>query len=960
MTSITLPAPPRARDIQLVPANDLSQEPIRILVVDDMPAIHADFRKILNRPEPGELDGFADALFGETAPSREQVCFEIDSACQGSEGLARVQSAIAEGRPYAIVFVDVRMPPGWDGVETSSRLWRADPDLQIVICTAYSDFSWEQITSRLGRLDNLLILKKPFDNIEVLQLAHALSKKWTLTRAAEHRFADLDAAVHQRTEEVRLSEQRFRTVIEKAPSAIALCRNGMSLYANQRFLNLFGFIRSEEMVGRAFSACWTPESRPVLEELFRPRALEGAAPAEYEGVAQRQDGSVFPAQVAAARVDLPDGPAILVFIADITHRKEAEKSLRENEARFRSYFELPLIGFAVSSPTKGWIAANERLCQLLGYSWDELRQTNWAQLTHPEDLEEDVRQFNRMMNGEIDNYSLEKRFLRKDGAVIWTSLAVAGVRQPDGTIDHICANVQDITERRQAEAALRESQQRLNLALRSASMGIWDWDVQTNKMTWDEQMFRLYGLPETLAVCGLELWEQVLHPEDKPKAMAACEAALRGDRDYACEFRVRHPDGTVRHIHAHGLVLRDKDGKPSRMLGINYDITERKLLEEKFRQAQKMEAIGLLAGGIAHDFNNILASIQLNLGLLRQNSTLDSDVQCSLSEVIEEAQRAASVTRQMLMFSRRSVLEVKTLDLSELVLNLLKMLKRLIGEHIDLQFSPNLSLPQVAADPGMIEQMLLNLCINARDAMPKGGKLTIALQTVSVDEARASLTQGARPGVFVCVSVRDTGCGMSEATLERIFEPFFTTKEAGKGTGLGLATVHGIVGQHRGWVEVKSQLGQGTAFEVFLPAACGAPCTPAPAQKRELKTGRETILLVEDEIQLRKVTARTLRLLGYAVIEAANAREALDLWKSQTQPIDLLLSDVVMPGGMTGLELAEQLCALAPGLRIILASGYSAEMVAQPVLPQKQMIRLQKPYDIEVLAKTVRQCLDER
>jgi len=432
-------------------------EDVRILIIDDMPAIHEDFRKILGEAANGDLDAAADALFGGSSAPHHQIGFQLDSAYQGSEGLALLQGAVAAGRPYAIAFVDVRMPPGWDGLETSSRLWEVDPDLQIVICTAYSDHSWDQLTSRLGRTDSLLILRKPFDNIEVLQLAHSLAKKWALTREARHRLTNLEAEVNQRTAEVRASETRFRTVVEKAPSAIGIFRGGFTLYVNQKYLDLFGFQNSDELVGRPLAEQWSPEWRPFIEERAGLRSLGLAAPMEFEGIAQRKDGSLFPAQVTLAIVDLPDGPATLAFIADITQRKQAEQSLKASEARSRSYFELPLVGLAITNPEKGWIAANDRLCSILGYSWEELRHTDWARLTHPDDLTADLRQFNRMMAGEIDSYALEKRFVRKDRAIIWTSLAAGCARKPNGAVDFVCASIQDITERRPAEAARRES-----------------------------------------------------------------------------------------------------------------------------------------------------------------------------------------------------------------------------------------------------------------------------------------------------------------------------------------------------------------------------------------------------------------------------------------------------------------------------------------------------------------------
>jgi PAS domain S-box-containing protein len=522
----------------------------------------------------------------------------------------------------------------------------------------------------------------------------------------------------------------------------------------------------------------------------------------------------------------------LQYLEQRQQREQALAAYRESEKRFRSYFELPLIGIAITSPEKGWLEVNEHLCRALGYSQTQLRQMTWAQLTHPDDIEANVRNFNRVLAGEIEGYTMEKRFIRADGQVLPTELAVRCVRRPDGKVDYFVSLVQDITER--------------------------------------------------------------------------------------------------------------------------------KRMEEGLRQAQKMEAIGQLAGGVAHDFNNILAATILHLGLLKRNPSLDEATQRSLDELLEDSQRAANLTRQLLLFGRRSVMQAVPLSLNDLVVNLLKMLRRLLGEHIILRFDPRDGLPLVKADPGMLEQVVMNLCVNARDAIPKsGGAIMISLETLQVDESRTGKLSGVRPGQFVCLSVTDTGCGIDPATLEHIFEPFFTTKEVGKGTGLGLATVHGIAGQHGGWVEAESEPGQGTTFKVFLPASEEQINAPQPSANL-LARGHETILLVEDERGLRRVAARSLRLLGYQIIEASDGQEAMQKWQEHHAAVDLLLSDMVMPGGLSGLDLVERLMAQKPSLKVIICTGYSAEMLLQAAPNGNSIIRLQKPYSMESLSQAIRQCLDSQ
>jgi PAS domain S-box-containing protein len=414
----------------------------------------------------------------------------------------------------------------------------------------------------------------------------------------------------------------------------------------------------------------------------------------------------------------------------------------------------------------------------------------------------------------------------------------------------------------------------------------------------------------------------------------------------------------MRTLHASYAPERDASDQVIGFVAALVDVTERKLLEDQLRQAQKMEAIGQLAGGVAHDFNNIMAATMLQLSFLQRNKSLDPEAQEMLKELMMGAKRAASLTSQLLMFSRRSILEIKVLDLNEVIAHLLKMLGRLIGEHISLQFVPGEVLPPVEADARMVEQVVMNLAVNARDAMPKGGLLTIKLEPFLVDAERVKDNVKVAPGPFVCLSVTDTGCGMDEATLKHIFEPFFTTKDVGKGTGLGLAAVHGIMAQHKGWVDVESEPGKGSTFKVFFPARTKGPAEPAATGTLDVMRGQETILLVEDEASLRRLVAQGLRLLGYQVFDADNGRTAMKLWRKHGRQIDLLFSDMVMPEGMTGLELAEMLKREKPGLKVILSSGYNVEMAAQSLSAAGSVLYLQKPYEVEVLSQMVRDCLD--
>jgi two-component system cell cycle sensor histidine kinase/response regulator CckA len=394
--------------------------------------------------------------------------------------------------------------------------------------------------------------------------------------------------------------------------------------------------------------------------------------------------------------------------------------------------------------------------------------------------------------------------------------------------------------------------------------------------------------------------------------------------------------------------------------GYAEDITERLSLEEQLRQSQKMESIGQLASGVAHDFNNMLTIITGHTSLLLAKPSLPPQIADPIQAVYFAAERAARLTRQLLMFSRKNIMQPRPLDFREVVGNMGKMLERLIGENITLNFHPPDKLPFVQGDLGMIEQVVMNLAVNARDAMPRGGTLTVTLAAMSIDAVFAETHPQARAGRFIRLRVHDTGCGMDAATLSHIFEPFFTTKEVGKGTGLGLATVYGIVKQHDGWVEVSSEPGKGSTFDVLFPTI-----TETAAAKRETANGgpvvggTETILIVEDEEILREMARDILAGCGYKIIEASSGKEAFDVWNIHMDAIDLVLTDMVMPEGVSGVDLAERLLADRADLKIIFTSGYTSNEISPELLTRSHARFLQKPYSHSDLAKIIRDCLDQ-
>ncbi|MBI5382285.1 MAG: response regulator [Opitutae bacterium] len=502
-------------------------------------------------------------------------------------------------------------------------------------------------------------------------------------------------------------------------------------------------------------------------------------------------------------------------------------------------------------------------------------------------------------------------------------------------------------EKRQAEVAFLQSEERYRLLFNSANDAVLVYHLAP-----DGTGGRFFEVNDIACARLGYTREELLQRTPADIGLVGIGAAVAaGDQVYITKTGTRVPV----EVSTHRFEFL---GQPA-VLATVRDITARREMEEKLRQAQKMEAVGQLAGGIAHDFNNILAGTMMQLGLLLENPQLSPEIRETVEELELETQRAANLTQQLLLFSRRQIVETKPVDLQQVLANLLKMLRRLIGENIRLSLVEPSTPCWVQADPGMMEQIVMNLCVNARDAMPQGGALCLDLNVVELSAEAVVKDINARPGSFVCLSVTDNGHGMDAATRERIFEPFFTTKGPGKGTGLGLATVYGIAKQHHGWVAVESAPGCGTSFHVYLPAlTLPEPTSPTVIQPDAVRGGSETILLVEDEGLVRCGAATILKRLGYRVVEAANGHEALACWVQQAGAIDLLLTDMVMPEGMTGLTLAETLRVEKPGLPVVVASGYSVDLVNPERLDAANIVYIAKPFTKSALSAVVRKALD--
>ncbi|ACN14679.1 sensory box histidine kinase/response regulator [Desulforapulum autotrophicum HRM2] len=694
----------------------------RILIIDDNTAIHRDFCKILIKAHTSNnaLNDMEAALFGSEPQTLNSGTFAIDCASQGREGLSLVRKAQSEGHPYALAFVDGRMPPGWDGIETIRRLWQESPDLQVVLCTAYADYSWQEIRQVLGETDSLLILKKPFDNVEVLQLTHALIRKWELNRQIQCQIDYLGDTVRKETQEKEQIGAMLEASLAHSPAGIIIA-----------------------------------DAKDAKIRWSNPAALH---------------------ILSSAHPFFPEGQSV---------NTDDHWQVFRTDGVLYAPGEFPLVRATVNGET-------------------------------------------------IQNEEFIIRNAR--GHEKWISSNAAPVRDPKGIISAGILVVQDITERIQAQK-------------------------------------------------------------------------------------------------------------------------ERELLQSQLLQAHKMESLGVLAGGVAHDFNNLLHLIGGNIELLLMKKPANHRDVTLLKTVVKAIDRAAQLVRQLLQFSRNAEVKKQRVDVNHEVTETVKMLERIISKTVSIKLNMDPSVWPIHADPTQVEQIVLNLGGNAVDAMPHGGRLEISIRNVLVADGTDRNHLEIIPGPYVLMTLSDTGSGMDNETLKNAFDPFFTTKEIGKGTGLGLASVYGIVKGHNGFIHCSSKPGHGTTFKIYWPAMPERDTDKTVFSQATPQGGSNTILIVDDDSGIREMTAKMLRSFGYTTLTAANGEEALAIYSDKGNSIDLILLDVNMPG-MDGYQCMQELLSQNPKVRILIASGYSALVQTKEVMQAGATGFIGKPYKLLELKTAVRSALD--
>jgi len=850
---------------------------------------------------------------------------------------------------FDLIISDYNLP-GYDGLTALKYALLTQPDVPVILISGTVDEEQAVNCLHIGATDYLL--KDRLDR---------------LGPAVQRALLDAETRVTRKRADAALvvSAARRAAILDSVLDCIVtMDEHGNVIEFNIAASRTFGYTRDEAM------------GRPVAELIIPPRFRERhrAGLAHYlatgegpiigkviEIVAMRSDGTELPVELAITAIRSGSTSIFTGVLRDITARTQAADAALRSQKHLRDLIDGlgPSMFVGLMTPDGIMLEINQAPLLATGLTPDDVIgkpfvDTPWW--AHSAEIRQHLRDaITRGARGEASRFDLRAHGVGTE--VIDIDFSLQPLRDAAGQVTFLIPSASVITERKQAEESLRTAEERMRFTLESSNVGIWDMDFTTGVLQWSDTMAVQYGVVPGTFEGTFDGFANRIHPDDRASTIETIGKAVASGADFSVTHRALWHDGTVRWLNGAGRVFLDSSGTPLRGIGISQDITERRILEAHYQQAQKMEAVGRLAGGVAHDFNNLLNVILGFSELLLEDLTLGESRKADITEIQKAGVRAAGLTRQLLTFSRKEIIQPTVLDLNVVVADMRVMLGRLIGEDVEVVLGLGRAVAPVKADRGQLEQIVLNLAVNARDAMPKGGRLTIGTANVEPDECSMKANFSGTPRPCVALTITDTGTGMTPEVKARLFEPFFTTKGVGKGTGLGLATVHGIVARTGGSITVDSELGKGTSFTVHFPMADPAEqVVAAPAHVARAAAGVQTVLVVEDAAGLREVTRRLLERLGYSVLVAANADEARALFE-QNPSIDLLLTDVVMPGA-SGPELVVQLMERRPTLKVIYMSGYTDEAIVHHGILDSGVAFLQKPFSSETLGRTLREAFD--
>lgn len=755
----------------------------------------------------------------------------------------------------------------------------------------------------------------------------------------------------QTEESHRESEERYRTAIEHSNDGVAIYREEKYLYVNQKFAEIFGYHCPEELVGKPGAIVVHPDDRKRVIETYRRRQRGETVPGLYEFKGIRKDGAAIDIEISATATTFRGEPVSLAYLRDISEQRRAKEALKESEERYRQIVEHAPSGiYEVDITTGKFITVNDIMCEYTGYTKEEFFSLTPLDLLSKDSIKHFLKRRRKLDAGEKIPETVEYKFKRKDGREFWVLLNVRHMHK-DGIPVRATVVAHDITLLKQTEEALRESEEKYRILVENANEGI--CIVQDGVIKFPN--------PFMVAISGYSAEELIktpflnfIHPEDRDMVIERYTKRLKGENvpsTYA--FKVISKAGDELWVQMNAVPIT-WDGRPA-VLTFLHDITTQKKLETHLQQAQKLEAVGTLAGGIAHNFNNLLMSIMGNTSLMLLETKPDDPNYEKLKEIERAAKSGATLTNQFLGYARKGKYEVKPINLNPLIeetSNTFGMTKKEIRVHRELAAD----LSGIIADQGQIEQILLNIYVNAADAMSEGGDLFLKTMNVTDEDIRGKQYEP-NQGDYVLLTITDTGVGMDKKTKERIFEPFFTTKEMGRGTGLGLASVYGIIKAHDGYIDVVSEKGKGTTFNIYFPAS-DKKIPKAAKTAGEVMKGSATILFVDDEPPVLDVGVQILKNLGYTVFAAGCGKEAIKVYKKNKGKIDLVILDMIMPE-IGGGEVYDRLKEIDPNIKVLLSSGYSINGQAKEILKRGCDDFIQKPFHMSELSQKIREILDK-
>jgi len=771
----------------------------------------------------------------------------------------------------------------------------------------------------------------------------------------------------QAEETIRESEKKYRTILESMQeSYFEIDLKGNYTFFNDSLCEDHGYSR-QELMGMNYKAYTTPETAKRAYQFFNEIYRTGRPKRSLDHVIIRKDGSRRIIDMSISLMLSPSGEPIGFWGVgrDVTERIEAEQALKKSEERYRTILDTMEEGY-FEDDLKGTLTfINDAGCRLMGYDRDELIGMTYRNYSSPETARHMYEVYHRIFESGNPEFMMDYEIIRKDGSVRTHQANAALLRDHAGEPKGFRILVRDVTERKKAEDALRLSEERYRTILDTMEEGYYEVDLKGSFTFVNDAGCRLLGY-ERDELVGMN-YRNYHSPETARHMYEVYHPMFEtGKTEFLMDYEVIRKDGSVRTHQANSTILRDHAGRPKGFRVLARDITERKRaedekakLEAQLLQAQKMESVGRLAGGVAHDFNNMLSVILGYTELIKLRLEPDNPLLHDLMEIERAAGRSKDITAQLLAFSRKQIISPRPMNLNDLISSTQKTLARLIGEDIDLRFYPGEGLWSIRFDLSQMEQILVNLAVNARDAMPHGGKLTVETANILMNEDYCRVHLGSTPGPYVLLAVSDNGSGMDKETLQNVFEPFFTTKEIGKGTGLGLATVYGIVQQNNGFINVYSEQGQGTTFKIYLPRSMDGVEVSEEILEQPVALGSGKILLVEDDDLMRKMTTDMLKTIGYSVLAVGSPLDALSICEEKDARFDLVITDVVMPG-MSGRELRDKLGIIRPDIKVLFMSGYTSNVIVHHGVLEEGVHFIQKPFSLNDFARKIQEAMTDR